>query len=111
MLRELAEELAAQSSDLQHLVCVGLARDREIVQPELLFESRVDLSFEELQARWQHAAARAEHAELVWVADEPDAIVPFLASCGPIAPVAAAGLYLHGQRQWGHDWCRASWGA
>jgi hypothetical protein len=36
--------------------------------------------------------------------DDPDALIPFISGCGPIAPVAVGALMLHGQSLWGPQW-------
>ncbi len=104
VIRELNEELGLIPEDIREIVAVGLVRDREIRQPELLFEAHVLLSFAELNARWNNAKARDEHVELVALPAQPDAVVPFIRSCGPIAPVAVAGLLLFGRCRWGERW-------
>jgi len=104
--RELAEELAVEAAELTDLRCVGLIRDKEIHQPEMLFEARVGLSYGELAARWRAAETADEHEGLVQLADRPEAVVPFLVGCGPIAPVAVGALYLQGLAAWGEAWWR-----
>lgn len=101
VLRELHEELALERSDIREIVCAGLIRDREIHQPEMLFEARVALTADELTARWQTAESRDEHEAIVRLRDDPGAIAPFLATCGPIAPVAVGALMLYGR---GRGW-------
>ncbi len=105
LLRELREELSLTPDEFDPPVAVGLVRDREILQPELLFESRVRLTYEELIARWKTAESQDEHAELIRLDDAPEAIVPFIQTCGKIAPVAVAALLLHGRARWGQEWC------
>ena len=104
LCRELVEELCLPREELRDLICVGLIRDNEIHQPEMLFEARLDLTAEELLARWNSAESKDEHDEIVSLPDEPDAIVPFIKNCGPIAPVAIGALFLHGRLRWGQDW-------
>ena len=104
LCRELSEELDLAAEDLHDLACVGLIRDREIYQPELLFEARLDLTADELEARWRGAESRDEHDAIVTLPDHPDAIIPFIKSCGPIAPVAVGALFLHGDSRWGPNW-------
>ncbi len=104
--RELEEELALRRDELLDLVCVGMIRDREIHQPEMLFEARLDMTAEELRRRWERAEAKDEHDEIVTLVDEPDAIVPFIKSCGPIAPVAVGALFVHGRLHWSEAWLR-----
>lgn len=102
--RELHEEVGLRADELDSLICVGLIRDTEILQPELLFEARVPLTTAELIERWSEAEARDEHHELVDLADAPEAIVPFIKTCGKIAPVAVGALMLHGLHRWGQTW-------
>ena len=104
LCRELVEELCLPPEELHDLVCVGLIRDKEIHQPEMLFEAGLDLTTEELLARWESAESKDEHDEIVTLPNRPDAIIPFTKSCGPIAPVAIGALFLHGWLQWGKDW-------
>jgi len=102
--RELREELNLDRAELYDLCCVGLIHDREIHQPEMLFEARLELDAAQLVDRWRTAEARDEHDEIVSLADEPAALVPFIRSCGQIAPVAIGALLLHGRRRWGDAW-------
>ncbi len=106
--RELHEEVGLRGDELGSLICVGLIRDTEILQPELLFEARVALSTAQLIERWSTAEARDEHHELVDLPDDRDDIVPFIRGCGKIAPVAVGGLMLHGLHQWGQSWYDAA---
>ena len=102
--RELTEELGLRPEETRGLVCVGLIRDKEIHQPELLFEARVDLTADEVRERWQTAEAKDEHDVIVTVDDVPDEIVPFIRSCRAIAPVAIGALFIHGLLTWGPEW-------
>jgi len=110
LCRELDEELSLSRDELEDLVCVGLLRDKEICQPEMLFEAGVDLTVEELRAKWATATSRDEHQEIIAFPDEPDAIVPFIQGCDAIAPVAVGALFLHGRRRWGQAWFEAAAG-
>jgi hypothetical protein len=102
--REIMEELGVTLDELPDLTCVGLVRDKEIYQPELLFEATVPLTFSALRERWLTAEAKDEHDELVTLQDGPGAVVPFIKSCGPIAPVAVGALFLRGLHRWGESW-------
>jgi len=102
--RELHEEVGLTPAECDSLVCVGMIRDSEILQPELLFEAHVPLTALELMQRWELAESRDEHHELVTLADAPDEIVPFMRGCGKIAPVAVGAMMLHGLQRWGQDW-------
>lgn len=102
--RELHEEVGLLPHELESLICVGLIRDTEILQPELLFEATVPLTTADLIERWSKAEARDEHHELVDLPDDADAIMPFIRGCGKIAAVAVGALMLHGLHRWGQDW-------
>lgn len=104
LTREIVEELGVVSDELHDLICVGLLRDREIHQPEMLFEARLALSADELRTRWESAESRDEHDGLVTLQNAPDEIVPFIQTCGLIAPVAIGALMLHGRLTWGQAW-------
>lgn len=106
--RELAEELGLAAADLTDLRCMGLIRDREIHQPELLFEAEVRHTVAELEESWAAAPSRNEHDGLVSLPNEPEAIIPFIHACDKIAPVAIGALFLHGRRRWGDHWFQAS---
>ncbi|MBN2562253.1 MAG: hypothetical protein JXQ75_15115 [Phycisphaerae bacterium] len=108
LCRELTEELAIQRAELADLCCVGLIRDTEIHQPELLFEARLAMTADVLRSRWESAECRDEHDEIVTLPDQPGAIVPFICNCGPIAPVAIGALFLHGRRSSGETWFRSA---
>ncbi|MBI5762530.1 MAG: hypothetical protein HZA51_03280 [Planctomycetes bacterium] len=93
--RELREELALTPDDIDAIECVGLIRDKEIHQPELLFEARVRLTAKEIHIRWESAEAKDEHEGIVSFRDDPAAIEAFISSCGAIAPVAVGALVIH----------------
>lgn len=106
VLRELREEVGLDRGDIAEAWCVGMIRDKEIWQPELLFDARTELSAAELSDRWSSAEAKDEHDGLVSCLSEPDAIVPFILGSGAIAPVAIGAMFLHGRRLWGEAWYR-----
>lgn len=98
--RELEEELGLRREELRDFICVGMIRDKEIHQPEMLFEARIDLTVAELRDRWLTAEAKDEHDEIVSLPNEREAIAPFIQSCGPIAPVAVGALHIHTSLTW-----------
>jgi hypothetical protein len=108
LCRELDEELGLRRDELMDLCCVGLIRDKEICQPELLFEAGLNVTADELRRRWQSAQSADEHDGIVDLLDQPEAIVPFIRGCGLIAPVAVGALFLHGRRRWGEGWFEAA---
>lgn len=104
VLRELEEEAGVRDCDVTEITCIGLARDRQIRQPELIFDVQVRQSREEMADRLRHDDPEQEHAEMVTCRDEPDAIVPFIRTAGLISPVSVGALFLHGRRRFGDDW-------
>lgn len=98
ILREVEEEVGVAPAEAR-CRCLGLVRDESVLQPELVFEVSVDLSFEELSARWAGAEARAEHAELIALPARADAVVRFTSDPKRVTPVALAALQLWGGAQ------------
>jgi 8-oxo-dGTP pyrophosphatase MutT (NUDIX family) len=98
--RELREELAFADADLAHLTCTGIAEDRSIRQPELIFLARSTLTRAQVEARLD----ATEHDE-TWStpADEP-AVAAALRSGESFTPVAIASLLLYGRLTFGQDW-------
>jgi 8-oxo-dGTP pyrophosphatase MutT (NUDIX family) len=107
-IRELTEELGVRKDEIDEIIVAGLVRDRNILQPELLFEATLNLSRAELTARFDPTLPDQEHTRLEFVHDEPEAIVPFVRRSAPVAPVAAAAMLLHGRHAWGTDWYEQS---
>ena len=109
--RELAEEVGITEADVLDIECVGLARDTQILQPELLFEVRIGIAVAALAERLDADDPQQEHTGLEFCPDRPDAIAEFLNRSKPVAPVATAALLLHGRLAWGEGWygtaCRA----
>ncbi len=112
MIKELAEETSLSAGSVREIVCVGLVRDKRIVQPELIFDITVDTDRETVQNALADAIDGDEHSELVPVCNHPDAIVSFLAQRSEeLTPVATASLLLHGLRNWGSGWFAAARGS
>jgi len=106
--RELAEEMRLDAEHIDGTICVGLVHERKIWQPELLFETRVRLTRDELVCRLDPGDVHQEHVSIECVPDEPDALVPFVRRSAPVAPVAIAAMCLHGRLRWGLDWFNAA---
>ena len=102
--REVIEELGVGESEIGSVVLTGLARDRAIRQPEILFDLGLTLTRAELSARFHPGLSDGEHTAIEFLPDDPEAIVRFLMRTLRIAPVAQAGLLLHGRHNWGRDW-------
>lgn len=65
MERELAEELAIAPHEWRELLLLGVLREPELDQPELLFAATTALGRAELGRRFERAPSRHEHAALV----------------------------------------------
>lgn len=109
-MRELREELAIARDEINEMVIIGLVRDRNLLQSELLFSATIALDFSTLQELFRLASKSGapEHTALIAVSDEPEAIVPFIGRHSPVAPVAQAALLLNGLHSWGRDWYEQS---
>ncbi|MCK6457722.1 MAG: hypothetical protein L6Q92_14475 [Phycisphaerae bacterium] len=102
--RELQEELGFSADQLRDLACVGLIRDLEILQPELLFEATLDATLADILTRFDLAVARNEHAGLVAIQAEPSLWSPYFNTEPHIAPVAVGAMFLFGRARWGDAW-------
>lgn len=103
ILRELREELRLDAAECTEIVCVGLIRDQQIWQPEMLFEARCRLSQSEILERLD-LAHDEEHCRIEGCVDRPEDLMRFPAGARPIAPVAIGSMLLHGWHQWGRAW-------
>ena len=98
MARELEEELGITDEETSQLRCIGLVRDRFILQPELIFEARVALSSIEVAQRLHgaHPQSSDEHDRLMTVDDTTEAAGRFSDAHGMnTTPVARAALAHH----------------
>jgi hypothetical protein len=103
--QELHEELAIPAEHIRSLRCLGLIRDKHIVQPELIFDAAVSCSFEQIQQNLPRAEHADEHVDLLIVRDHPASVVTFIEShYSELTPVALSGLLLHGLHCWGSGW-------
>ncbi|MFT5048939.1 MAG: hypothetical protein ACI8QZ_000326 [Chlamydiales bacterium] len=96
ILREVREELGVGDTDIANVVCRGLIREIQHLQPELMFEVQVNLTYADVQDTWRAAESRDEHAQLIAIRDDRDSIAEFLASNPIMAPQARAALELRG---------------
>jgi hypothetical protein len=105
MTAELAEETALDVETIKHMSCLGLVRDKHIVQPELIFDIAVGADVSDLLAGLDRAEDAMEHAEFVPVRNHPAAVVTFIENrSADLTPVALAALLLHGMQSWGSGW-------
>jgi len=110
MLKELREELGLEADGIRRIVCLGLVRDKSIVQPELVFDVEASLEASAIRRAWG-AAGCDEFAELTSVRNHPGSFVAFIQEHGDrMTPVAQATMLLHGLRHWGCGWFTAARG-
>ncbi|MFP4104601.1 MAG: hypothetical protein ACLFVU_00795 [Phycisphaerae bacterium] len=102
---ELQEETGLEDDHLTEVLCLGLVRDKHIVQPELIFDVSSNLEMNTIREMSRQADDAAEHAELVPVLDHPSAVVTFIEKqVAELTPIALASLLMHGLRHWGSGW-------
>ncbi len=105
MADELGQELGIARESLRPMTCLGLVRDKGIVQPELIFDARVKVTFDELRASASAARDAFEHTDLVCIREHDAAVLRYLDHHGEgLTPVGLATLLLHGQARWGAGW-------
>ena len=97
MARELREELRLTEGELVEQVCLGMIRDPQLRQPELIFDSRIAATRAELESRIP--ADDEEHARVEATRDDPAAIAEFLQT-PDLVPVAIGSLMLHTWSRW-----------
>src|SRR5439155_2700482 len=87
--RELREELSLDDADIADMKCIGLAEDRHLRQPELIFHVRTVRTREQIQSTLD----LAEHDSIYAVASRPDQIAAAMADPA-LTPIAGASLAL-----------------
>lgn len=102
---ELRGELALRPDQIDRLVCLGLVRDKRIVQPELVFDVAIAATADQIRRMHESAPDSDEHTDLIVVRDEPGAVVGFIErQAEALTAVATASLLLHGMVRWGSGW-------
>lgn len=98
--RELDEELSLNADDIELIVCLGIASDRSIRQPELIFFTRSRLSLRQLQRQLDEE----EHID-VWTAPlEATQLLPTADPAAAFTPIGLAALLLTGRDCFGEEW-------
>ena len=98
--RELREELSLADADVAALLCLGMAEDGLLLQPELIFLARVNLP----RARIESSLNRQEHRSVWAVAPEAAAVEAALEDVTAITPIGVATLLLWGRWRFGGAW-------
>jgi 8-oxo-dGTP pyrophosphatase MutT (NUDIX family) len=105
MLAEVLEEIRVPSENVRDFTLLGLVRDKNTVQPELIFDMRLDMEAATVCRSAVSAIDADEHTEIIPVRDHPAAVVTFLQQkFGELTPVSLATLLLHGLQHWGSGW-------
>ncbi len=105
IVRELTEETMLSSDQVREIFCIGLVREKPIVQPELIFDVAADVDLDTLLRVAADAVDAKEHAEFVPIENRPGPARDFIEqSHMDLTPVARATLLLHGLQSWGTDW-------
>ena len=98
--RELAEELGFTDADIAEIRCTGIAEDRSIRQPELIFRVRSTRTREQVEATLD----RTEHHGSWAIRASGEAIAGVLEDISGLTPVAVAALLLWGRAVLGVEW-------
>ena len=97
--RELQEELAFGDADLADLRCLGLAEDRSLRQPELIFLASSTRTSEEIAKR----VDAKEHVASVRIPDDPAEASRAIGD-PLLTPIAVATILLWGRQAFGQEW-------
>ena len=97
--RELAEELSLRDSEIAEIRCTGIAEDRALRQPELLFRVRTTLTRKQVEAQ-VHAD---EHGGSVAIPANRQAVAHAVRDPA-LTPVSVASLLLWGKITFGENW-------
>lgn len=111
MLDEFAEETGITLDHVTDISVLGLVRDKNTVQPELIFDLKVGVDAAAVRQGAATAVDAEEHTDIVPVRDHPATVVTFLQqNFSELTPVGLAMLLLHGQQHWGSGWFAAARG-
>lgn len=99
--RELAEELSLRDPEIAEIRCTGIAEDRALRQPELLFRVRTTLTRQQIESQ-VHAD---EHGGSVAIPASREALADAIREPA-LTPVAVASLLLWARVRFGEQWFR-----
>jgi hypothetical protein len=92
--------LSFDREDVAELYCAGIAEDRSLRQPEVIFHCRSTRTRGEIIARLD----RTEHHDVWSSPAEAHAISRAFQDADAFTPVAIATLLLFGLKRFGKDW-------
>lgn len=105
ILAELQEETNVTADAIRQVTCMGLVRDKHVVQPEMIFDVGLSVDAHTLSGLARQAVDADEHESLILLMNYPSSVVAFLEKHTEIlTPVAVASLLLHGLHAWGSGW-------
>jgi hypothetical protein len=105
ILQELRTEANVTPDLIGEVMCLGLVRDKRIIQPELVFDATLKVDAPALRKLASQAAEAQEHDNLILLMNYPSSVVTFMENHSEVlTPVATATLLLHGLRHWGSGW-------
>lgn len=105
ILQEMQTETSVAPDMIESIVCMGLVRDKRIVQPELVFDAKLNVDAATLRKMAASASDAHEHDNLMLLMDYPSSVITFMEKHDEVlTPVAMATLLLHGLRHWGSGW-------
>ena len=98
--RELREELSLCDGDIESLVCTGIAMDKSIRQPEIIFAGRARLTVEQIESQLD----RSEHLGIWSARVASKAVSVAVRNETGVTPVGIAALLLWGRIEFGDEW-------
>ena len=100
IVRELKEELSLDETDIPEIRCTGIAEDKQLRQPELIFAARTTRSRAQIEAHLDPV----EHQSIWAIPATADAIMTAAPQDKHLTPVAVAALLLWGRMTFGQSW-------
>jgi hypothetical protein len=108
--RELNEELGLAAIEIRRMICLGMAEDRGLAQPELILHGEAEKTLEELRS----GVDEVEHDALVAIEARREVFelelegaklyTPKLARGKLYTPIALATILLCGREKFGNEW-------
>jgi len=105
--RELKEELGLAPIEVRRLICLGMAEDRGLAQPELICYGEAGKTLEELKG----GVDEVEHDAIVPIEAKREVFEREVASAKLYTPIALATILLCGRERFGREWFDAMFGA
>jgi hypothetical protein len=105
IIHEIVGELNIPADKLGSILCLGMVREKPIVQPEMVFDVSIGVDACTVRQLAKSAVDADEHDELVLIQNYPSSVVTFIQNnLDVITPVGMSALLLHGLWKWGSGW-------